>query len=196
MQKENKNTNGIGPDGDDEEYLAWLAETVRRSASLNYIGGKKMEHTAELIAQLENAVDKYESALKGASPDVLTRRPDEKNWAPVEIICHVRDVEEIYLGRYKTVLSLTDSRFQLAEADRWAEERQYLRNDAFQALSAFRSRRKDTIEFLKTLTPEHLERTGIHPTLGRKTLADLVKALAGHDTNHLDQLERALAGKA
>jgi uncharacterized damage-inducible protein DinB len=155
-----------------------------------------MERTAELIDRLESAVEKYESALKGASPDVLAQRPDEKNWAPVEIICHVRDVEEIYLGRYQAVLELEDFKFKLAEADRWAEERQYLRNDAFEALSAFRSRRDDTVAFLKTLTPPQLERTGIHPKLGRKTIAELVNALAGHDTNHLDQLNRALAGKA
>jgi len=155
-----------------------------------------MENTAERITQLENGVDKYENALKGASSDVLTRRPDEENWAPVEIICHIRDVEEIYLDRYKTVLSLTDFKFKLAEADRWAEERQYIRNDAFKALSAFRSRRKDTVEFLKTLTPEQLACTGIHPKLGRITLSDLVKALTGHDANHLDQLKRALVGNA
>ena len=110
-----------------------------------------MEKTTELIAQLENAADTYASALEGAPSDSLTRRPDEKNWAPVEIICHMRDVEESYLNRYKTILAVEDFKFHAGDADRWAEERQYLRNDTFQALSAFRARRNDTIEFLKTL---------------------------------------------
>ena len=155
-----------------------------------------MENTAELITQLEKAADDYAAVLEGASPDALTRRPDDKNWAPVEIICHNRDVEESYLARYKTILEVEDFKFQPGDADRWAVERQYLRNDTFQALSAFRARRKDTIEFLKTLNQEQLERIGIHPRLGPKTIADLVEGLAGHDTNHLDQLKRSLAGKA
>ena len=155
-----------------------------------------MENTAELIDQLENAADTYALALEGVSSDALTQRPDEKNWAPVEIICHIRDVEEIYLARYKAILEVEDIKFKTADADRWADERQYNRNDTIQALSAFRARRKDTIEFLKTLKPEQLERTGIHPRLGRKTMADLIKGLAGHDTNHLDQLKRSLAGQA
>ena len=152
--------------------------------------------SADLISQLETAADNYTAALEGAPTDALTRRPDEKNWAPVEIICHIRDVEESYLGRFKAILEVEDFKFQTAEADRWAEERQYLRNDAFQALSAFRARRKDTIEFLKTLESEQLKRTGIHPRLGRKTLAELAEGLSGHDANHLDQLKRSLAGQA
>ncbi len=152
--------------------------------------------SVELIAQLEKAADNYAAALEGSPPDALTRRPDEKNWAPVEIICHIRDVEESYLGRFKAILEVEGFKFQTAEADRWAEERQYLRNDALQALSAFRARRKDTIEFLKTLESEQLERTGIHPRLGRKNLAELAEGLSGHDANHLDQLKRSLAGQA
>jgi hypothetical protein len=89
-----------------------------------------------------------------------------------------------------------DFKFQVGDADRWAEERQYLRNDTFQALSAFRARRKDTIGFLKTLKPEQWELAGIHPRLGRRTIAELVKGLADHDSSHLTQLKRALAGQA
>ena len=155
-----------------------------------------MEISADLIAQLGNAADNYAAVIEGAPSDALTRRPDEKNWAPVEIICHIRDVEESYLGRFKAILEVEDFKFQTADADRWADERQYLRNDSFQALSAFRARRKDTIEFLKTLESEQLERTGIHPRLGRKTIAELAQGLSGHDANHLDQLKRSLAGQA
>ena len=54
-------------------------------------------------------------------------------------------------------------------ADRVAEDRQYLRNDAGQALGAFRKRREESLALLRTLTPDH---------------------------NHVDQLRRALAGKA
>jgi len=151
---------------------------------------------ADLIARMEKAPDDYAASIEGVAPGALARRPDGKNWAPVEIICHNRDVEEIYLDRFKRVLEREDFKFQTADPDRWADERQYLKNDAFKALSAFRARRKDTIEFLKTLKPEDLERTGVHPRLGRRTLRELIESLAGHDTNHLDQLKRSLTGKA
>jgi len=39
-------------------------------------------------------------------------------------------------------------------------------------------------------------RGGIHPRRGRMTVGDFVTDMACHDDNHLDQLRRALDGKA
>jgi hypothetical protein len=46
------------------------------------------------------------------------------------------------------------------------------------------------------LSPTELQRTCIHPLLGRIAIDQIVGLLAWHDDNHLDQLERALEGKA
>lgn len=81
---------------------------------------------------------------------------------------------------------------QAAAPERWAEDRQYLRNDVGEALTAFRRRREETLAHLATLSPEQWRRGGIHPRRGRLTPADLVSDLARHDDNHLDQLRRAL----
>jgi hypothetical protein len=49
---------------------------------------------------------------------------------------------------------------------------------------------------LRTLTPEQWKRAGIHATRGPITIGDFVTLMAWHDDNHLDQLKRALEGKA
>jgi hypothetical protein len=90
---------------------------------------------------------------------------------------------------------MDEPKYIAADADRWAEERQYLRNKTPAALAAFRKRRADTLKFLRGLTPGQWDRTGIHATRGRETLKDSVGSIAKHDLNHLDQLKRALAGK-
>ena len=41
---------------------------------------------------------------------------------------------------------------QPAAPARWAEDRQYLRNDAAEALATFRMRREDTLAHLRSLT--------------------------------------------
>ena len=82
------------------------------------------------------------------------------------------------------------------DPDRWAEERQYLRNDATEALAAFRRRREEVLALLEGLSPDQWRRAGVHPTRGRLTIRDFVAALAGHDDNHIGQLERALEGRA
>jgi hypothetical protein len=81
-------------------------------------------------------------------------------------------------------------------ADRFAEGRQYLRNDAGRALAAFRRRREESLALLRSLAPEQWQRGCLHPTRGRLTIDTLVTILAWHDDNHLDQLRRALEGKA
>ena len=50
--------------------------------------------------------------------------------------------------------------------------------------------------YLRTLAPEQLKRGGIHATRGRMTIDDFVGMMAWHDDNHLDQLRRALEGRA
>ena len=102
------------------------------------------------------------------------------------------------MGRFGLILAMDDPKlaFDPTTPDRWAEERQYLRNDVQQALGAFRKRRDESLALLRTLTPEQWTRAGIHATRGPVTINDFVTLMAWHDDNHLDQLKRALDGKA
>jgi hypothetical protein len=49
---------------------------------------------------------------------------------------------------------------------------------------------------LRKLEPDQWTRGGIHPVRGRFTLDDFATLMAWHDDNHLDQLRRALEGRA
>jgi len=149
----------------------------------------------ELLSKVEEGPNDFASAIQGISDAILSRRPDEKNWAAKEIICHLRDTEELFITRLQTMIMMDEPKFIAADVDRWAEERQYLRNDIQEALSAFRKRRGETLKFLQGLKPEQWNRVGIHATRGRATLKDWVQIVARHDINHLEQLKRALAGQ-
>ena len=155
-----------------------------------------MSNLEELMGKMEKGPDDFASAIRGVSDAILSRRPDGKNWAAKEIICHMRDTEEIFITRLKSVIAMDEPKFIPPEMERWAEERQYMRNDIQGALSAFRKRRTETLKFFGELKPEQWDRAGIHPTRGRQTLRDLLGIIANHDPNHLEQLKRALAGQA
>ena len=153
--------------------------------------------TAQRLARLTRTADELAAAIKGRSDAALSRRPDAKNWAAKEIVCHLRDTEEAFGARFEQILAMdTDPKLGAASADRWAEERQYLRNDAAEAVGAFRQRREETLATLRALTPEQWNKGGIHPVRGRMTLDTFLALMAWHDDNHLDQLARALAGRA
>jgi hypothetical protein len=150
------------------------------------------------LGRMSRTADDLATAIRSQSEAALVRRPDGKNWAPNEVICHLRDIEEVHFVRFHTILANDDPKIYAdpSAADRFAEERQYLRNDAGEALAAFRRRRAESLALLRSLTPEQWQRGCLHPTRGRLTIDSFVTLLAWHDDNHLDQLRRALQGKA
>ena len=150
--------------------------------------------------------------VTGRPAAALSRRPDPGSWSATEIVCHLRDVEELFLVRFQTILADDDpliltfgatpealARWGIGgeighplDPDRWAEERQYARHDHAEALAAFVRRRREVIALLDGLTVAQWRRGGVHQARGRMTLDAWVASLAGHDDNHLDQIKRTL----
>jgi hypothetical protein len=167
------------------------------------------------LGRLQQTPDDLARAIAGNADAELGRRPDAENWSAKEIVCHLRDVEELFQIRFHTVVALDEPRILVlgASADdlaawriggaighpldpaRWAEERQYRRQDTREALVAFRKRRGEVLMLLQSLSAAEWQRGGIHLSRGRLTLEDWVASLAAHDDNHLDQLRRALEGR-
>ena len=148
------------------------------------------------LARLDRTVEELTAALSGQSPARLGQRPAPSAWAPIEIVCHLRDVEESFLDRFQQILAMDEPRFPRTSPDRWAEERQYRRQDAAAALAAFARRRGESLALLRRLTPPEWERAGVQlDSRGRRTLDDFLAVMAWHDDNHRDQLHRALAGR-
>ena len=83
------------------------------------------------MQHLTRTGDELAATIKGQSDAVLSRRPDAKNWAAKEVICHLRDTEEVFGARMEQIVAMdVDPNLVATNPDRWAEERQYLVNDA------------------------------------------------------------------
>src|SRR5262245_34849993 len=93
---------------------------------------------AERLERLGRAGHELDQAVGDRSEAALCRRPDEKNWAPKEIVCHLRDTEEFFMLRFQTLAVAHEPPLVPADPERWAEDRQYIRSDAPHALRAFR----------------------------------------------------------
>ena len=167
------------------------------------------------LDRLQRTPGDLERAISGETDTELARRPDVHNWSAKEIVCHLRDVEELFQIRFHTVVALDEPHILVLGASpeqlaawriggsighpldpvRWAEERQYLRNDTSEVLAAFQRRRAEVLTLLRSLSRVEWQRGGVHLSRGRLTLADWVASLAAHDDNHVDQLRRALEGR-
>jgi DinB superfamily len=167
------------------------------------------------LARLARTPDDLETTIREHDDAMLARRPEPNAWSAKEVVCHLRDIEELCMLRYHAMLAMDEPRMFVVgvaakdpvafgiigdapyplDAERWAEERQYLRNDTAAALAAFRRRRGEALGLLRALTSEQWRRGGLVPTGARVSFDELVAVSAAHDDTHLDQLVRALAGR-
>ena len=150
--------------------------------------------TDDRRARMRRTPDDLARAMAGHAPDALARRPAAEAWSVTEIACHLRDVEEFYLERVALIIANDEPPLPTFDPDRWAEERQYCRQDGGEALAAFAARRRDTLAALDRLRPEQWERAGLHALRGRMSVVRIVHGWAKHDDGHLDQVRRARAG--
>jgi uncharacterized damage-inducible protein DinB len=149
----------------------------------------------EQLSRMSRTAEDLAAALR-TRPEAVARRPAENSWAAIEVLCHLRDTEDLFLSRFQAILAENEPKLSgPPDNERMTAERQYLKDDAPRALETFRAKRQANLKFLRGLTPAQLERGGTHPTRGRMTIKDFVAVMASHDDNHLEQLRRALDGK-
>jgi hypothetical protein len=179
-----------------ESSLFHQLVTDRRATTMPTMEEYAKQPREQRLRRLERTADELAAAIRGRSDAALSRRPDARNWAATEVICHLRDTEELFMMRFETIMAADEPKVAAIDPDRWAHDRQYLRNDAGEAGAAFRKRRDESLTFLRKLDADQWTRGAIHPVRGRFTIDDLASLMAAHDDNHLDQLKRALEGRA
>ena len=64
-----------------------------------------LEQASRRIAR---TADDLAAAIRGRSEAALARRPDGMSWAAKEIICHLRDTEELFLMRLEVIAAVDE----------------------------------------------------------------------------------------
>lgn len=134
-----------------------------------------------------------DALLKDLDAVIWRTRPAPAEWAPVEIVCHLRDEEVEDFGARLRVVLAGGERFSPIEPERWATERRYLEDDGPQVLTAFRERRAATLGSLVAVAPSRLEAVVAHSRTGGLSGLDILAAWVEHDRLHLTQLSATLA---
>ena len=156
---------------------------------LSYAEGKE-----PLAAQTATA-EKLEELLKGVSISELRRRPAKEKWSVSEIVAHLADAEIVIGYRLRLVLGSPGTPIVAYDQDSWVVSGHYDERDPRKSVEQFRVLREANLLLLKSLQPEQWKHYGMHTERGQESIEDMVRIYAGHDTNHLQQIERILAGK-
>lgn len=124
----------------------------------------------------------------------LAMRAPEGKWNAREIVAHLADCELVFGFRLRQTLAEDSPTVQPFDQDRWAER--YAAFDFKSALALFLALRHANLLLIQAASGEERKRTVTHPERGTMTFWTIVETMAGHDINHLQQLERLAASSA
>lgn len=151
---------------------------------LSYAEGK------DSLAVLQSTADRLRTIVRTNDPATLRRRPAPGRWSPAEIIAHLADAEVVSSYRLRMIVAHNGVTIQAFDQDEWAGNLRYDAIDPEESVELFDATRTANLRLLRRIDPSRHENYGMHSERGRETVSHLIRLYAGHDLNHLGQIER------
>jgi hypothetical protein len=156
---------------------------------LGYVEGK------EPLAVQAATTRKLDRLFKGVSTARLRQRPAPEKWSISEIIAHLADAEIVVGFRLRFILGSPGAPIVAYDQDKWVTSGHYDKRDPRKSVEQFSVLRQWNLALLKSLNPEQWKDYGMHSERGQESIEHMVRMVAGHDINHLQQIEKILAHK-
>lgn len=128
--------------------------------------------------------------IKPLNKKQLSQRPAPGKWSITEILAHLADGEIVLSWRMRLVICQSGAAMQASDQDVWSQTLDYAGQDPKVSLETFRLLRENNLRMLGALPKNVWENYGMHSEHGKQTLARIVRMHAGHDLNHLAQVEK------
>jgi hypothetical protein len=131
--------------------------------------------------------------VKGVSMAKLRKRPTPEQWSAMEVLAHLADSEVVVGWRLRAILGAPGSPIAAYDQEAWAVAGHYEKRFPRECLEQFRAMRKANLQLLNSLTPEQWNLHGVHSERGNESIEHIVNLIAGHDLNHIRQIQQLLA---
>ncbi|MBI4548363.1 MAG: DinB family protein [Ignavibacteriae bacterium] len=127
--------------------------------------------------------------LKGLSERQLRTPPAKGRWSIAQIVSHLYDTEVVLGFRYRMAIAQPGAPLQAFDENKWASSLRYNSADCEKKLELLIKMRRDHITLLSSLSKKEWKHYGMHEERGKETVERMVQLEAGHDINHLRQIE-------
>ncbi|HTV82583.1 MAG TPA: DinB family protein [Acidobacteriaceae bacterium] len=143
------------------------------------------------IPVLRATTSRLKNLASQIGPARITSAPAPGKWSARDILCHLADCEIAFGFRLRQTLAEDHHLIQPFDQEKWAAP--YPGLSATDALTAFAALRAWNLALIRASLPAHAVKSVSHPERGAMTFSTIVETMAGHDLNHLAQLERIAA---
>ena len=157
-----------------EQYVARL---------IGYVGDQSP------LAIQSATVNTVRALIDQRSLGLLRRRPARGHWSIAETIAHMADTELVGSFRVRKIIAEPGCQIPAFNQDLWVSRLRYVDQDPYVSLERFDSLRKANLSLFASLTPAEWQLFGIHTERGEETVEHIVRLFAGHDINHIRQIE-------
>lgn len=145
------------------------------------------------ISSMRRSAAVLDAVLDGVTQErAAVARDGEDGWNVIEILCHLRDFDEIFFNRAKQIVAEDVPVLVWWDHEALALERDYASQDLNEVFEVLLKSRREFVAWLKERTDDEWQRKGIHPESGEYTLLEQAMQVSLHDLNHLEQLVRVL----
>jgi uncharacterized damage-inducible protein DinB len=130
--------------------------------------------------------------IKGVPTAKLRKRPAPDKWSVAEILAHLADVEIVIGWRMRSILGAPGTPVQAHDQNAWVIAGHYEKRDPRKAIELHGAVREANLALLKSLSSDQWKHYGQHAERGQESIEHIVRMVAGHDINHIHQIERIL----
>ncbi len=141
----------------------------------------------EPIAALRETSSRIDALTSGWLPHDFERTYAPGKWNARQILLHLAHIEMAFGMRVRMALTTPAYTVQPFDQDRWMEHESGIEGTA--AVNAYQSLSRMNAALFATLTEADMAIPVSHPEAGEINVAWIVYTLAGHQLNHLPQLE-------
>jgi hypothetical protein len=130
--------------------------------------------------------------IKGVPTAKLRKRPAPEKWSVAEILAHLADVEIVIGWRMRSILGDPGTHVQAYDQNAWVTAGHYEKRDPHKSIELHRVVREANLALVKSISPAQWKHFGQHAERGQESIEHIVRMVAGHDINHVLQIERIL----
>jgi hypothetical protein len=146
----------------------------------------------QILAVVRATPERLRALLADVTAEDAQRPSAPGEWSARDIVVHLRVDEAIFAPRILLMAVVENPLLQEIDPLVLAQRTGFLEDDLGTTLVAFALRRAELVGLLERLDADGWQRQGIHQVNGVQTIAEIAALLAGHDAEHLAQIESVL----
>ncbi len=145
----------------------------------------------EVADLLESSGRAFASTLNALTPNVASWHPAPGEWCVNEVVGHVIVTETRgFAGRIRVIIrnvGTDEPDLPAYDRDGIQKSRNGCARDPKELARELLDVRSGSLQLIRSLRPDQIQRGGTHPEVGRLTVEDLLHEWVHHDGNHLRQ---------